>query len=403
MTNGRGEGVAAALGVQVVDEAVFALAEKQPGMAKVFFYLEQEAMKPRYEIHSLGMPEIVEQVPEARVEQRDRAARALFAATEMVRGNEFQAEFGRAVPMAKYAEYSERYRTRYRAQMERLAKVFTQDCGADLQTCADSPKPDALRAELRDAWGNSLRVQHVQWYPQGRLYAVSSAGPDKQFDTDDDLMGYLEVRGRNQVGRASSGASRMDATIEHDRGPFNGMAEIMGTVVDQQGGAMEGAAVTALGVSGGAPRNTRVNANGRFTLAGVPAGEYDVKVSNGAASVSRRITLEVRDRGVLSAMLRQADSGSVVVAVIGRGAGGGMGARRFRNLDGPMAGIIGGVAGGVAGGAMMPMRAQMAMAAAPMAAPPRTDGDGAKYRYRERERGEGGAGRARRTYTVLLP
>jgi uncharacterized protein YfaS (alpha-2-macroglobulin family) len=197
---------------------------------------------------------------------------------------------------------------------------------------------------------------------------VSSAGPDKQFDTDDDLTGYLEARGRNQVGRPSSDASRMDATIEHDRGPFNGMAEIMGTVVDQRGGAMEGAAVTALSVSGGAPRNTRVNADGRFTLAGIPAGEYDVKVSNGAASVSRRITLEVRDRGVLSAMLRQADSGSVVVAVIGRGAGGGMGAGRFRNLDGPMAGIIGGVAGGDAGDAMMPMRAQIAMAA-PMAAP----------------------------------
>ena len=63
VTNGRGEGVEAALGLQVVDEAVFALAEKQPGMAKVFFYLEQEAMKPRYEIHSLGMPEIAEPVP----------------------------------------------------------------------------------------------------------------------------------------------------------------------------------------------------------------------------------------------------------------------------------------------------------------------------------------------------
>jgi len=50
----------AALGLQVVDEAVFALAEKQPGFAKVFFYLEQEVMKPRYEIHSIGMPEIVE-------------------------------------------------------------------------------------------------------------------------------------------------------------------------------------------------------------------------------------------------------------------------------------------------------------------------------------------------------
>ena len=52
VTNARGQGVHAALGLQVVDEAVFALAEKQPGFAKVFFYLEQEVMKPRYEIHS---------------------------------------------------------------------------------------------------------------------------------------------------------------------------------------------------------------------------------------------------------------------------------------------------------------------------------------------------------------
>src|SRR5208282_676170 len=51
VTNARGEGVRAALGLQVVDEAVFALAEKQPGFAKVFFYLEQEVLKPRYEIH----------------------------------------------------------------------------------------------------------------------------------------------------------------------------------------------------------------------------------------------------------------------------------------------------------------------------------------------------------------
>jgi hypothetical protein len=47
--------VQAALGLQVVDEVVFALAEKQPGFAKVFFYLEQEAMKPRYEIHSIAI------------------------------------------------------------------------------------------------------------------------------------------------------------------------------------------------------------------------------------------------------------------------------------------------------------------------------------------------------------
>ena len=66
VTNSKGEGVSAALGLQVVDEAVFALAEKQPGFAKVFFYLEQEVMKPRCEIHSIGLPEVVEPAEESK-------------------------------------------------------------------------------------------------------------------------------------------------------------------------------------------------------------------------------------------------------------------------------------------------------------------------------------------------
>src|SRR5438105_13821508 len=106
VTNARGEGVQAALGLQVVDEAVFALAEKQPGFAKVFFYLEQEVMKPRYEIHSIGMPEIVEPVEKSQAEQRDRAARALFSATEMVNANKFGAEIGRAGRETKDGDYA---------------------------------------------------------------------------------------------------------------------------------------------------------------------------------------------------------------------------------------------------------------------------------------------------------
>jgi hypothetical protein len=116
VTNSRGQGVHAALGLQVVDEAVFALAEKQPGFAKVFFYLEQEVMKPRYEIHSIGMPEIVEPVEKSQVEQRDRAARALFSATEIVNPNKFEAEFGKDVPMAKYGEYRGRYQAGFQKQ-----------------------------------------------------------------------------------------------------------------------------------------------------------------------------------------------------------------------------------------------------------------------------------------------
>jgi uncharacterized protein YfaS (alpha-2-macroglobulin family) len=44
VTNNRSQGVQAALGVEIIDQAVFALAEKQPGFAKIFFYLELEAL-----------------------------------------------------------------------------------------------------------------------------------------------------------------------------------------------------------------------------------------------------------------------------------------------------------------------------------------------------------------------
>ena len=168
VTNSRGEGVRAALGLQVVDEAVFALAEKQPGFAKVFFYLEQEVMKPRYEIHSIGMPEAIETGNAVR---HERAARALFAATEMVNSNRFETEVGRPLPMARYSEYATRYRTVLMAQMKKLAEG------------AGKREFRSAAAKVSDSWGSRLRVDN--W---GGGYVVRSAGPDKQLDTWDDLL-----------------------------------------------------------------------------------------------------------------------------------------------------------------------------------------------------------------------
>jgi hypothetical protein len=159
----------------------------------------------------------------ARAAQRDRAARVLFSATEMVNTNKFETEFGRTVPTTKYAEYFERYQQRYQERMRQLAEIFSQSCGADLQVCAGSPEPALRRAE-RDPWGTSVRVERVNWVRQKTYYEVRSAGPDKQFNTADDLTGYLEVRGRKPAGNPSSGASQINLEIEHDRGPFNGLA-----------------------------------------------------------------------------------------------------------------------------------------------------------------------------------
>ncbi len=58
---------------------------------------------------------------------------------------------------------------------------------------------------------------------------LRSAGLDKRFDTGDDLVSYLEVRTVAATGRPSVRKDGIGIDIEHDRGPFNGLAEIAGS------------------------------------------------------------------------------------------------------------------------------------------------------------------------------
>ena len=54
-----GAGVQSAVGLAVVDESVFALAEQDPGFAKLYFMLEAELLQPKVELHGFGIPELI--------------------------------------------------------------------------------------------------------------------------------------------------------------------------------------------------------------------------------------------------------------------------------------------------------------------------------------------------------
>ena len=203
-------------------------------------------MKPRYEIHSIGMSDMVEPVENAQAAQRDRAARALFAATEMVNPNKLETEFGRTVPQAKHAEYTGRYQAAYTAQVRRLATQLSRayeqnpqhfDLVRTFSHISNGSTP-------RDAWGTELRAQPAPWNRgKTRYYFVQSAGADQQFDTSDDLAVYVEVTSGTIARYSGAGAGTIDLQIEHDRGPFNGHAEITGTVKDQSGAVIPGATI----------------------------------------------------------------------------------------------------------------------------------------------------------------
>ena len=344
VTNSHGAGVSAALGLQVVDEAVLALAEKQPGFAKVFFYLEQEVMKPRYEIHSVGMQEIVEPVEESKLEQKDRAARALFSATELMDGNKFETEFGRTVPMAKYPEYFSRYQAAFRTQVERLASRLTAEAKAERTsdlTKAFEKLKDADAREVRDSWGSELRIEPANWFRDRRHYLVRSPGGDRQFYSADDLAAYIEIRRGIVAGPPDP--NHIELKIEHDRGPFNGLAEIAGTVIDPSGAVIPGASIEVRD-AGGKKRKTHCNNAGQFGLAGLPSGEYTVQIESPGFLVAQmqRIALQPRDRAVLSVTLQiVAATETVEVSAAPVGFAGGV-------PGGVAGGVMGGIVGGVA-------------------------------------------------------
>jgi len=152
------------------------------------------------------------------------------------------------------------------------------------------------------------------------------------------------------VGRASTGPSAIDLNMEHDRGPFNGRGEIVGTVVDQAGGALEGAGVTLREDSTGKERTARADANGQFRLSAVEPGDYEVRVSTMSEAIAKKFTLSVRDRAVLWVALRHQPAGTVAIVDQPRAIR--MGGNVFfaQEQAGVQGGVVGGVIGGIGGG-----------------------------------------------------
>jgi len=311
VTNQKGEGVSAALGLEVVDQAVFALAEKQPGFAKVFFYLEQELMKPHYEIHSLSSAQVIEPAENESDESHDRAARALFAAAETVAAHTLESEAGRALPETEKTAAMARYQNALVDYVRDLAAKMTNLRDEQSVLPAFRALKDASGHSPRDAWGTDLRIDAAPWRNANyRSHRVTSAGPDRTFGTADDLTVWLEpktawVSNQPQWNAWRSAENTITMRMEHEVGPENGLAEIDGTVTDATGAVLSGARVQIQRIEDRSSRNTAADAEGKFSFAALPPGRYRVQVEAAGFRTSvRMISLSDRDRGVLSATLQ---------------------------------------------------------------------------------------------------
>lgn len=189
-----GNPVAAALGINVVDESVFALQDLQPGMEKVFFYLEQELMKPRFEIHSFELPRLITEKPSRRESDatRERAARLVFANLQVPDPPAFQVD--------TYAARLAEAKSKWLEQMRPIVSKVHDAIEAYRQRNQHYPPYEngvaalindgfLARADLVDLWGREVRVKPAT-HDADTMYSalVISAGPDGKFGTMDDII-----------------------------------------------------------------------------------------------------------------------------------------------------------------------------------------------------------------------
>jgi hypothetical protein len=203
VTDQAGKPAVAALGITVVDESVFALAEMQPGLERLYFMLEQELLTPRYEVHGWELRPILLRRDTGQgtrdIGQVQRVGQVLLAA---------------AIPPSLHTLQVSTYEQKAQKVQEKW-KQFVQEAAAKIRKALETyrqakgayPQPEeALRElvaarflteqDIRDPLGNPMRLQPLDNFRYG--FRLECAGLDGKFDTDDDIVALATGEGRGR-------------------------------------------------------------------------------------------------------------------------------------------------------------------------------------------------------------
>jgi uncharacterized protein YfaS (alpha-2-macroglobulin family) len=193
--DGSGQGVPAALGVQVVDEAVFALSENQPGLEKTFFSIEGDIQTPAVEVDGWTFNDVLSGAPD---DLSQRKAQVLFAAAG--------AGAGYAISYDSWLTAKQKAAQYANAKVSQDAQTIVQAVVQAAQTWNTMSPTVAAEAFVRgnqgrwfDPWGQPYAVEVNGYY-----LTVRSAGLDERTGTDDDVnvQSYLSLydNGRTEFG-----------------------------------------------------------------------------------------------------------------------------------------------------------------------------------------------------------
>ncbi|MEW6087108.1 MAG: alpha-2-macroglobulin family protein [bacterium] len=188
VTDRNGSPKAASICLAIVDEAVFAVSELKPGLEKVYFTLEEEILKPRYEIHEFKPEDI------ARGEcYQGRAENMMFSTLEpkeafpvnhttgtKSKGKYYENPF--LISMGKLFHKLTRYRSEYYKKYQR---------NPDPENFMDNLVEEEIikQEETLDPWGRRYKVRFEEGIIENSYFlTLNSAGPDGVFGNKDDIV-----------------------------------------------------------------------------------------------------------------------------------------------------------------------------------------------------------------------
>ncbi|HEY8944954.1 MAG TPA: MG2 domain-containing protein, partial [Polyangiaceae bacterium] len=198
-----GEPAVAALGVQIVDEAVYGLIDAQPGLLRTYFELDDAFAEPRYEIHGPAadfsrlffFDTLAQDENAARAAQRTSAGALAALGTRPLMGiaaRSYEKVLGKAREQLApayatlIAGSKDRLQSAAQASLDALEKQ-----GCTRSACQGEPFDARLKRELTDRfvvfdfWGQLLSIQSVSAW-DGRV-ALAGRGPDEVDGTADDV------------------------------------------------------------------------------------------------------------------------------------------------------------------------------------------------------------------------
>ncbi len=189
VTDDAGLPQVAALGIQVVDEAVFALQETQPGLLKTYFDIEADILNPRYQFKwpDLGVDDVINEdadglTPDETVAHRERAAVAFAASAGTAGGVNVNT-----------------LDTRVKGALQVIQPLFKADVDALIDAVANwgwnQPDLDWGEDGIDALWEHLLSLGERDFWRQPYRYErhsdgtfrVYSSGPDETAGTSDDL------------------------------------------------------------------------------------------------------------------------------------------------------------------------------------------------------------------------